>query len=123
MSEPKKIVFVYNADSGVFNLLSDIGHKLFTDTPGVCSLCDLTHDPLSMKNEWKQFIESLPHETAFEYKDKFHKDHPELSSVTLPAVFLLENNALKQIVTSEEIGTASDLKALETILSDALSAA
>jgi hypothetical protein len=36
------LVFVYNADSGVFNTLSDIAHKIFSPETYACNLCALT---------------------------------------------------------------------------------
>ena len=35
------LVFVYNADSGVFNALADAAHKIFSPRTYACNLCAL----------------------------------------------------------------------------------
>jgi hypothetical protein len=52
-------LFVYNADSGLFNLMSDIAHKVFAPATYPCNLCAFTHSPLGMRREWKSFLDSL----------------------------------------------------------------
>lgn len=38
-------IFVCNADSGLFNTMADIGHKIFSAETHACSLCALVHGP------------------------------------------------------------------------------
>ena len=63
------LVFVYNADSGLFNTLTDIAHKIFSPDTYSCNLCMITHDNLSMRSEWKDFIEKLDIELEFLHRD------------------------------------------------------
>lgn len=84
--EKLKLVFVYNADSGVFNLLSDIAHKMFSPETYSCSLCALTHTNFGMKKEWKNFLESLNAEKEFLHADEF-KDKYNIRETELPAVY------------------------------------
>jgi hypothetical protein len=53
------LVFVYNADSGVFNTLSDIAHKIFSPETYACNLCALTHTNFGMRGEWKRLLKRL----------------------------------------------------------------
>ena len=53
------LVFVYNADSGLFNAVSDAAHKIFSPRTYQCNLCALTHSAIGMRREWKQFLDSL----------------------------------------------------------------
>lgn len=112
---PKTLLFVYNAEHGVFNLLTDIAKKSF-NMEGTCSLCDLTHDPLKMKNEWKAFIDSLPYQSVFTYKDTFQKEHPALMDTPLPAIFVKEAGAMTLLIEAHEINTAADLSALKKLV-------
>ncbi|HQU74966.1 MAG TPA: hypothetical protein PKV71_11080, partial [Calditrichia bacterium] len=82
-----KLIFVYNADTGFFNLVADIAHKLFSPQTYPCSLCALTHNPLKMKAEWRDFLETLPLEKAFYHRDDFAGAFPEIT-VDLPAILL-----------------------------------
>ena len=42
MASNDSLLFVYNADSGFFNTLADIGHKLFSPATYPCQLCAIT---------------------------------------------------------------------------------
>jgi hypothetical protein len=81
------LIFVYNADSGLFNTLTDIAHKLFSPRTYPCNLCALTHSPLGMKNEWRAFLSELQQPLEFLHRDEFHRRHG-LSDAELPAIFL-----------------------------------
>ena len=51
-----RLLFVYNADSGLFNTLTDIAHKMLSPKTYTCNLCAITHGLFSEKEEWKEFI-------------------------------------------------------------------
>ena len=82
MSEPaeKKIVFVYNAESGgAFSALKDSLHKVFRRNNYPCNLCAITFGTFRMKKGWKNFVNNLDAPVEFLKKDKFkfeflHKD-------------------------------------------------
>lgn len=114
------LLFVYNADSGLFNLLSDIAKKSFKGE-GTCSLCDLTHDPLKVKKEWQEFIESLPIKAEFDYKDLFLKKHAELTDVQFPVVFLKGHDGkLREVINAEQINATKDLRTLTSMIYSAI---
>jgi hypothetical protein len=48
-----KLIFVYNADSGILNAIKDLIHKNVSPETYPCSLCAVTYDNLGMKREWK----------------------------------------------------------------------
>ncbi|MFX1532303.1 MAG: hypothetical protein ACFFBC_14395, partial [Promethearchaeota archaeon] len=56
----KKLVFVYNADSGGFITgLKDTLHKTFRKSTYQCNLCQVTFGAFGMKKEWKNFVNDL----------------------------------------------------------------
>src|SRR5215204_5573782 len=81
-----KIVFVYNADSGVFNLVSDIAHKIFSPATYACNLCAVTHSNFGMRAEWKEYLDSLENSLEFLHADEF-KGKYKLENTKLPAIF------------------------------------
>lgn len=85
-AEKPKLVFVYNADSGAFNLLTDIAHKIFSPETYSCNLCALTHSNFGMKKQWKDFLKSIDAEMEFLHADEF-KEKYNLQETALPAVF------------------------------------
>jgi hypothetical protein len=119
--EKPKIVFVYNADSGVFNLLSDIAHKIFSPQTYACNLCALTHSNFGMKKEWKEYLDSLENPLEFLHGDEF-KSKYKFEKTELPAVFIEENNSLKEIVSVEQINKSQSIQDLKFIINKELSA-
>src|SRR3954467_6060768 len=80
------LVFVYNAESGVFNTLADAAHKIFSPRTYACNLCALTHTALGMRGEWKRFLEGLGVPLEFLHADELRSRY-RLKGVPLPAVF------------------------------------
>lgn len=114
------LLFVYNADSGLFNLLSDIAKKSFKGE-GTCSLCDLTHNPLKVKKEWQEFVEQLPVKAVFDYKDTFLKTHTDIGGVSFPVIFLKENDgSLHELLSAERINETKDLSELKVAITRSL---
>jgi hypothetical protein len=112
----KTILFVYNADSGLFNTLTDIAHKIFAPETYECNLCAITYGNFAMRAEWKAFLETLEVELEFLHRDEFSGRYPEVT-VTLPAIFLKDGDRLAPWIPAEEInacGSVDDLKALIT---------
>lgn len=107
--EKQKLVFVYNADSGVFNLLTDIAHKIFSPETYSCNLCALTHSNFGMKKKWKNFLESLDLEKEFLHADEF-KEKFNLQEVALPAVYRQDDDGNIEIIIN-----ALEIKKCRTI--------
>lgn len=70
---PKKLIFVYNADSGLGNMLLDGAHKILQPSTYACSLCSLTFGALTEKAAWMKFRKTHPVEMEFLHKDEFNK--------------------------------------------------
>lgn len=90
MRANSKLIFVYNADSGVFNLMTDIAHKIFSPQTYACNLCAVTHSNFGMKKEWKEYLESLDIPPEFLHADEFKQKYPT-EKVELPAIFREKN--------------------------------
>jgi len=110
----QQLIFVYNADSGLFSSVTDFAHKIISPSTYQCQLCALTYGNFSMKQDWKSFIESLPIETVFLYKDKFVQQYK--MNTAFPAVFIKTDDTIIPIVTKEEIETCQSLQQLKDII-------
>lgn len=84
-----ELIFVYNADSGLFNAMADAAHKAFSPETYACNLCQITYGMLGEKKEWQSFIASLGVETTFLHRDELARRFPTLE-VALPAVLSLQ---------------------------------
>jgi hypothetical protein len=119
-AEPS-LVFVYNAKSGVFNVLADAAHKLFSPRTYACNLCALTHTAVGMRKEWRQFLEKLEAPLEFLHADELEERYG-VSGVPLPAVFRREGEDLRVLVGADSINACETLDDLKRLLLDARTA-
>ena len=115
-----KIVFIYNAKSGLFAGLSDVVTKIVAPSQYECNLCKITYGPLSMKEEWAQFLETLPQKKVFLHKDELVGEYVELSRSDLPAIFLRHNNHFSLFVSKDELNALKSIMELKVILRSTL---
>ncbi|HWS54911.1 MAG TPA: hypothetical protein VN228_12320 [Pyrinomonadaceae bacterium] len=111
---PPALVFVYNADSGLFNAVADAAHKIFSPRTYPCNLCALTHSALGMRREWKRFLEGLGVPLEFLHADELRARYGA-AGVPLPAVFRKSDGRVEVLVGAEEIDacrTGEELKQL-----------
>jgi hypothetical protein len=112
---PDALVFVYNADSGLFNTVADIGHKLFSPQTYACDLCRITYGLFSVREEWRAFVEGLPVAAEFLHRDQFREQYGE-PRVGLPAVFVREGEVLTPCLDPEALAACEDVAALEAAI-------
>ncbi|ACM21097.1 hypothetical protein Geob_2748 [Geotalea daltonii FRC-32] len=113
------IIFVYNADSGLFNTLTDIAHKVFSPETYSCNLCAITYGNFGMRQEWKEFLETLEIPMQFLHRDEFHERYG-MQGLALPAVLLQEGEQLRLLVSADEIGRCADMADLKGLLQEKL---
>lgn len=110
--QPEKLIFVYNADSSVFSQVTDAIKKVVTPNKYQCNLCMITYGPISMKDDWKEFLDTLPFDKEFLHKDEFEKRFPDLSRAELPAIFVSHENGINVLLSAKEINGQHDLQGL-----------
>ncbi|MBI5178066.1 MAG: hypothetical protein HZA04_02250 [Nitrospinae bacterium] len=108
----KKLVFVYNAGSGLFEKATDFAHKIISPRTYSCNLCLIAYGNFGIKREWANFLKTLPLETAFFHKDAFQKEYPGISDGPFPAIFLDSGDGLREVISAEEINAQTDLAGL-----------
>jgi hypothetical protein len=111
-SGKSKLIFVYNADSGVFNLLTDIAHKIFSPQTYSCNLCAITHSNIGMKKEWKEYLASLDNPLEFLHADEFKVKY-QFKRVELPAIFKEENDSLILLIDATAINQCKSIEDLK----------
>ncbi len=116
MDTRRKLIFVYNADSGLFNTLADMGHKIFSPSTYECRLCALTHGYFSMRKEWAEWLAGLDADLDFLHRDEFIATYPGLAA-PLPAVFLQADGSEPIcLLDTDVIRRCADLTALQVQL-------
>lgn len=106
----QKLVFIYNADSGLVNSLLDGAHKIVSPATYACSLCRLTHGAVSEKKLWTQFREELKlagKNLQFLHKDEFRKVYKSKfgHKFTFPILLVEGENGLEILVHTKELNT------------------
>jgi hypothetical protein len=109
-----ELIFVYNADSGLFSSITDFAHKILSPSTYQCQLCALTHGNFSIKKEWKSFIETLPLKTVFLYKDEFIRQNNMVTA--FPAVLLSKYGVIVTLLTKKEIENCKSLQELKSLV-------
>ncbi|HEX8178045.1 MAG TPA: hypothetical protein VF525_00740 [Pyrinomonadaceae bacterium] len=116
ISQPTKptLVFVYNADGGIFNTFTDVAHKIFSPQTYPCNLCALTHTLTGMRKEWRQFLDSLDRSLEFLHANELSARYG-VANVPLPAIFKKDGEGVELLVGADSINkcrTMADLKNL-----------
>ncbi len=114
------LVFVYNADSGLFNALTDIAHKIFSPQTYSCNLCALTHSNFGMRKEWTRFIESLDRQVEFLHADEL-KARYGLEGLSLPIMFEKKGEKLEILVDTDSINACQNIDDLQQMILGRLS--
>ena len=115
----KQLVFVYNADSGMFNTLTDIAHKVFSPQTYECNLCAISHSYLSERSEWKEFIEDLGVECEFLHRDEFVKKYNSEEN-SFPVIFELLDGELQPALSAERIDSCKSMDDLKEAINSVL---
>ena len=105
------LMFVYNADSGLFNLASDMAHKLLSPSTYACRLCALTHGHLGMREKWRGYLDSLPVALEFLHRDEFRTRFGR-EDIALPAILRADGDAIAVWLSAEAINSAANLDEL-----------
>jgi hypothetical protein len=112
-----QLIFVYNADSGLFNTVTDIAHKIFSPQTYSCGLCALTHSYFSMRDEWRSFIESLGVDCQFMHRDEFVKKYQN-DNYEWPTILTKSAGQLKVCLGPADINTCDTLEELKILISE-----
>ena len=111
----KKIIFVYNANSGIFSSLKDTIHKTISPKTYKCNLCQITFGAFNMNEDWKKFIQKLPYEIEFLHKDEFIKKYGK-TKYDFPNVFTIKNGKPDLLISNKEINSARTIEDLKTLV-------
>jgi hypothetical protein len=117
---PPKLLIVYNADEGLFAALGDAVHKAVSPDTYPCSLCAITYGAVRMRPEWRRYLKSLPYEVRFYHRPDFHRAHPTLVRLPLPAILLDEGTGPRVLLDASTLEGVSDVGGMIAALDGAL---
>ena len=125
MESGNRLVFVYNAKSGVVNGIFDYVHKFVSPSTYSCNLCSLTYDNLGKKNEWANYLNNLSINVIFAYKDNINSQKDAflinyLDFIQPPCVFIIKDSIQIEIINKKEMNKLNNLDELKFLLNNQL---
>jgi hypothetical protein len=111
----RKLIFIYNADSGAINLVKDFWKKILRPSSYECNLCMQTFGTFSMKKDWKSFIDTLDIKAEFLHRDEFEEKYT-VSNANYPSTYLNEGVNLRLIISQEEMDSVHNLDEMEALV-------
>ena len=121
MSDDRKIVMIYNADSGLINAVKDYFHKKREPETYECNLCMQTFGGFSMKKDWKSYIRDLDIPTEFLHKDEFEKKY-DVKDAKYPSAYLRNGSSMKIFISQDEMNKVKSLDEMKDLVSKKLEA-
>lgn len=117
-AELQKLIFVYNADSGLKNAILDGAHKVLSPATYECRLCQLTHGAFKEKKVWRDFREKHKLPMHFLHKDEFVKDYASKfgHKFTYPIVLGTTHGGLEVVLSAAELNGLSGTESLIALL-------
>ena len=113
------LVFVYNAESGLFNTLADAAHKIFSPRTYPCNLCALTHSAVGMRQEWREFLDGLDAAPEFLHADELEERYGVVG-LSLPAIFWREAGDIEVLLGADSINACETMDDLKRLLLNAI---
>ena len=101
MKGVKKLYGIYHADGGLVGELAYIFGKYTGNIH--CSLCDITHNKITMKKEWKIFSKELSIPFDLLHLNERSTEVIAASESKTPCVLVQTNDSLHVILSSEEL--------------------
>ena len=114
----QKLLFVYNANSGLRSAILDSAHKILSPGTYECKLCDITFGVLSENRAWKDFRQNSDLELEFLHKDEFEKEYASKFGYSLefPVVLVADQGELQMFISAKEFEGLSDAQDLINLI-------
>ncbi|WP_299891718.1 GTPase [uncultured Lacinutrix sp.] len=115
----QKLIFIYNANSGLANTFLDVAHKIFSPKTYNCNLCAITFDTFSENKVWKDFREQSNIDMEFLHIDEFETKHTN-TNYTYPIIIKETQNGFEEFMSTKKINTLNSIEALISIIKTTL---
>ncbi|MEX0918440.1 MAG: hypothetical protein WDZ85_00500 [Candidatus Paceibacterota bacterium] len=116
----KTLIFVYNFDSSWFSRLATFFIRLLRPAKSPCLLTLTTHRLFGLQKKWQKFLQFLPYQKKFYYRNQFQKKYPSFGHLALPVILIKQDKTLKLLVTADEITEAGNLPSLKKLIKQGL---
>lgn len=119
-AQEQKLIFIYNADSGLRNLIVDGAHKILSPKTYECSLCAITFGAFTEDSIWKKFRNETRLQMDFLHRDEFNKAYASKfgHKFTFPIVLGETNKGLEVFIRTEELYRLETAEGLIALLKE-----
>jgi len=116
----QKLIFIYNADAGLQNMIMDSAHKIFSPDTYECSLCNITYGVFTENSVWKKFRKATDIKMEFLHKDEFAKTYASKFGYkfTFPIVLHASEKGLEVFVKTEELDKLENSEELIQLITE-----
>ncbi len=113
-----KLIFIYAADSGLFNTVTDMAHKIFSPKTYECQLCKISHGWFGMHEQWREGIEEMNVEPEYHHRDRLPVAlADECKNLKFPCILLQDDkDEIQILMTQKEISQLDDIESLLEML-------
>jgi len=114
----KKLLFIYNANSGKASGFLDTLHKVVSPKTYNCNLCDITYGIFKEDKSWKNFREASDLSMEFLHLDEFKKRYASKFGYkfTFPIVLSANQNELEIFILTEELNSLKNAEELIQVI-------
>ena len=118
----QKIIFIYNANSGMRNAVMDTVHKVLSPDTYDCNLCSITFGMFTENVNWKEFRTNAGVDMDFLHKDEFEKEYASKygHKFTYPIVLAATAGELEVMIGTEELNALEDVNSLISLVESRL---
>lgn len=118
----QKLIFIYNADSGLRNMILDSAHKILSPNTYECSLCDITFGAFTENSVWKKFRKETNLDMQFLHKDEFSKAYASKFGYKFmfPIILTASDTGFDVFIKTEELDSLEDSGALIALIQQRL---
>ncbi|WP_276165645.1 GTPase [Zobellia alginiliquefaciens] len=120
----QKLVFIYNANSGLKSSLLDSAHKILSPSTYDCNLCDITFGVFTENKVWRKFREETDLEMEFLHKDEYQKQYASKfgNKFTFPIILAQTSDDLQVFVGTEEMNAIESSESLVKVIQERVGA-
>jgi len=110
----KKLLFIYNVNSGKTRSFPDALHKAVSPKTYNCNLFDITYGIFKEDKTWKNFRKASDLSMEFLHLDEFKKRYASKFGYkfTFPIVLSANQNELEIFISTEELNSLKNAKEL-----------
>lgn len=118
----RRLVIVYNANAGLLAGVMDSVHKIVSPSTYPCQLCAVTYGLVSMRREWRAFLDEVGLDVVFHHRPDFRAAYCQAADWPLPLIAVDVDGVLAPLVNAGDFDDIADVATLIRVVRQRLAA-